>query len=76
MNDLRPQPDDTGEEKHISLWLENLGIKLIPFLLAAGALFIFLKYGALIALMTIFSGIVAFYITVLAVKGIKKLRRK
>jgi len=34
------------------------------------------SYGALIALMTIFSGIVAFYITVLAVKGIKKLRRK
>ena len=76
MNDLKPHPDNTGEEKHISPWLENLGIKLLPLLFAAGALFVFLKYGALIALMMIFSGVVAFYIVVFTVKGIKTLKRK
>ncbi len=76
MDDLGQHPDDTGEEKHISPWLENLGIKLLPLLFAAGALFVFLKYGALIALMMIFSGVVASYISVLAAKGINRLRRK
>ena len=50
MNSLKDHRDDSGEERIIPLWVKETAVKAVPAVLAGAALYIFLKYGALIAL--------------------------
>jgi len=50
--------DDSDRRTHI----ENIVIKVIPLVFAVVLVYIFLVYGALIALMAMFVSVVAFYL--------------
>jgi hypothetical protein len=65
--------DDHGEEESLPLWMKEAAIKAVPFVLAGAALYVFLKYGALIALMSIFSAVIGFYAVISLVRWIRKL---
>ena len=50
MDHLREHRDDAGEEKSLASWLEKTGLKLVPLLAVALLLYLFLKWGVIIAL--------------------------
>jgi len=75
-NSLKDHRDHPGEERIVPLWVKEAAVKVVPAALAGAALFVFLKYGVLIALMAIFSGLVAFFVLLFAIRWSKKLFRK
>lgn len=68
--------DDPGEEGIFPLWVKEAAIRAVPFVLAGAALYVFLKYGALIALMSIFSAVIGFTALISLVRWSRKLFRK
>ena len=67
---------DPRDEPGIAPWLEAFVLKLLPFLAVAAALYLFLVYGALVALMAIFVFLLAWYIGTLILKIAKKSSRR
>jgi fatty acid desaturase len=63
------------EEKSLAPWLEAFALKVLPFMGVAAALYLFLVYGALVALMAIFVFLLVWYLGVFALRIAKKLRK-
>ena len=64
---------DTAGEPRPAPFLESLGVKLLPLLAALVSLYLFLVYGALVALMAIFLFVVAIFGIMLIIRLIKKM---
>jgi hypothetical protein len=62
------------EERGLAPWLETIGLRMLPFLAVAAALYLFLVYGALVALMAIFVFLLVWYTGTLIYRVIKKSR--
>ena len=56
--------------------LLQFAVKSLPFLAAAAALYVFLKYGALIALMMIFSLVLILFLGGTALKALRAIKKK
>jgi hypothetical protein len=56
--------------------IENIAIKIFPLVFALVLLYVFLVYGALIALMAFFVGIIVFYLIYHGVKAAVRSKRK
>jgi Na+/H+-dicarboxylate symporter len=70
----RDDLDGGGEEKSVALWLGNFAVKILPLLAVVCTVFIFLKYGVLIALMSIFSFVIVFYLGLALFRSARKSR--
>ena len=74
---LKPTfPDVPREEQDRKSGFLEFAIKSLPFLAAAAALYVFLKYGALIALMMIFSLVFILFLGGIALKALGAAKKK
>ena len=61
-NSFRKDPEHTEDDSKSHALIENIVIKVIPLFFAVVLVYVFLVYGALIALMAMFVSVVAFYL--------------
>lgn len=64
------------EERCLAPWLETIGLRVLPLLAVAAALYLFLVYGALVALMAIFAFLLIWYAGTAIFRLIKRSQRR
>ena len=69
-------PDVPREEQDRRPGFLEFALKSFPFLAAVAALYVFLKYGALIALMMIFSLVFILFLGGIALKALGAIKKK
>jgi hypothetical protein len=67
---------ESGDHGDRRAHIENIAIKVFPLVFVLVLLYIFLVYGALIALMAFFVGLVGFYLIFHGIKAAVKGKRK
>jgi len=65
-----------AEEGHKRALVENIALKAVPIIFVAILVYLFLVYGALIPLISMFVAVVAFYLIYYGVKAAVKGKNK